>query len=64
MTPEERECADAMPVRWRPNGSLPPGAPSAIQLAEWEQKGWIQKTGEPANRWALTPSFLARTRKG
>lgn len=63
MTPEEQECADAMPVWFRPDGTLPTGAPNARRLSVWEKRGWIQIHGDPPRqRWALTAGFLARTR--
>jgi hypothetical protein len=63
ITPGERECAEQMPVRLTPSGYLPPGAPTMRQLAAWKALGWIDVIGEPRVtwRWALTPSFLART---
>lgn len=58
MTPEQKECADAMPVTFLLGGTLPPGAPDALKLSRWEKQGWIQIIDEP-KRWALTPKALA-----
>lgn len=51
---------EAMPVWFKPDGTLPDGAPDAETLSRWEANGWILKIDEPPRqRWALTPGALA-----